>query len=395
MEKLPKTGRLNDRHLTAKFAPSILSGARRFQRAETFSQPADSLWIDFTHVARRTTGIERISRQLFSSNALSGLPTRYFRAGASRLSVLFAQTIAFPLFALRYPNAVFAFPGFAPSLLFQLLRGRCILYVHDLFLLTRRADLNLAGRYYFSPLFYLAIRRFKYFLVNSEATRHALRQFCRSDAEVLLYRPSAVNIFELCAGDRKERDDFPRVLRFVAIGTVEPRKNLIAAATISAGVSKVLQCKVELHVIGRRGWGADWEALTRFQHVILHGPLADNEAQKVINASDVFICTSHDEGLGLPLLEVQYGGLPTVAPDKAIFHEVLEESGIYVDTANIETASARIARALSFCGWRKSYATAAANNLDRWNAMARHDQRRVVHWLGERLGQPASSFEPR
>jgi hypothetical protein len=36
----------------------------------------------------------------------------------------------------------------------------------------------------------------------------------------------------------------------------------------------------------------------------------------------------------LPLLEAQYAGLPIIAPDAAIFREVLGESGIHIDTAD-------------------------------------------------------------
>ena len=62
----------------------------------------------------------------------------------------------------------------------------------------------------------------------------------------------------------------------------------------------------------------------------------------MLQGADLFICTSHDEGLGLPLLEAQYGGLPVVAPDAAIFHEVLGVSGIFVDPADPVAAATTI-----------------------------------------------------
>ena len=53
--------------------------------------------------------------------------------------------------------------------------------------------------------------------------------------------------------------------------------------------------------------------------------------KRVLEAADVYLCTSHDEGLGLPLLEAQFAGLPIVAPDKPVFREVLAGSGTFID----------------------------------------------------------------
>jgi glycosyltransferase involved in cell wall biosynthesis len=80
----------------------------------------------------------------------------------------------------------------------------------------------------------------------------------------------------------------------------------------------------------------------------------------------------------LPLLEAQYAGLPIVAPDAAIFREVLGESGIHVDPADPAGAAVRIAAALSDDNWRARFVTQAARNLARWNDLARDDREAVV-----------------
>ena len=87
-----------------------------------------------------------------------------------------------------------------------------------------------------------------------------------------------------------------------------------------------------LEVIGRRGWGDDWDVLSTTPGVILHGFQPDNDATAILARADILICTSHEEGLGLPLLEAQYAGLPVVAPDQPVFREVLDRSGVFIDT---------------------------------------------------------------
>ena len=74
----------------------------------------------------------------------------------------------------------------------------------------------------------------------------------------------------------------------------------------------------------------------------------------------------------------QYAGLPVIAPDAAIFREVLGESGIHVDTADPAAAAMQIAAALSNADWRARHVTLAARNLARWNDLARGDRENVI-----------------
>jgi glycosyltransferase involved in cell wall biosynthesis len=110
----------------------------------------------------------------------------------------------------------------------------------------------------------------------------------------------------------------------------------------------------------------------------LHGYQPADRVNQLLEAADLFICTSHDEGLGLPLLEAQYGGLPVIAPDAAIFREVLGESGIYINPADTASAAERIAAVLSMQDWRGRYVALAERNLARWNDLARSDRETVV-----------------
>jgi glycosyltransferase involved in cell wall biosynthesis len=283
---------------------------------------------------------------------------------------------------------VFLFPGFPPSPYFSLSRrDRTVLYVHDVFLLTRRAELNLAARLYFAPLFALAVRSLKYFLTNSEYTASTLRPFCRPDASITLCRPAVRNVFGLGVGDRAQRTDAPASLSLSAIGTIEPRKNFRAAADICRALAARLGMPVNLNIIGRPGWGPDADWLAQQAHVKLLGPVSDHEARAVIEASDFLICTSRDEGLGLPLLEVQHGGVPVIAPDMPVFREVLGGSGLLVDTQDADAAAAAISAFCALPGWRARCTDAALANVARWNALAQSDHMAVCELFRALLAQ--------
>ena len=350
----------------------------------------NALRIDFSHVGRRNTGIERVTRELFSADALLGVRIRHFKAPSRRIFVLLAQLIVFPIIALLRRRDVFVFPGFPPSPFFCFASERCVLYVHDLFLLTRRSDLNFAGKLYLAPLFSFALKRLRYYFVNSEKTARDLRAQCRQSAQIVVFRPPIRNVFSLSVGDRAQRAAEPRILRVAAIGTVEPRKNYLAAADICSSLARLRGGPVELNIVGRPGWGSDWAKLAERAGVILHGPLNDAQVRRVIEAADIFICSSHDEGLGLPLLEVQYAGLPTVAPDQDVFREVLGVSGIYMDVANPDKAAAVIMRSCSWNAWRFQHANAAIANVQRWNSLATSDRLVATTFLQQMLARQAN-----
>jgi glycosyltransferase involved in cell wall biosynthesis len=186
------------------------------------------------------------------------------------------------------------------------------------------------------------------------------------------------NIFGLSSDGRAGRAARPTQLRLIALGTVEPRKNFLAAAEIAAALAGNGFDRVTLDIVGREGWSDDWERLTAIPGVKLHGYQTTESAASIIDGADAFICTSHEEGLGLPLLEAQYAGLPVIAPDQPIFREVLGDSGLYVDTRDPGAAAQMIASSLCAAGWRQTHATCAAENLRRWNAIARADRDAVV-----------------
>jgi glycosyltransferase involved in cell wall biosynthesis len=340
-------------------------------------QQSSTIWLDHSHMGRRASGIERITSELFSADALP-FKSRTYLAGTGRLGVVAAQMFGIPWSAVRNPDDLFVFPGFPPSPYFSFIPERSVLYVHDLFLLTRREQLNAAGKYYMAPLFRLAARRFRNFLTNSEDTARKLRAYCDPAASVMPYRPRMRNVLGLSVGDRGNLPARPDKLRVVALGTIEPRKNFIAAADICEQLSGQLGCAVELHIIGRGGWSDDARKLSTRPNVILHGFLGDREAGEILGGCDLYLCTSHEEGLCLPLLEAQFGGLAVVAPDASVFREVLDQSGIFIDPQDPGRSAELIAQALRREDWRRFNSETSTANIERWNSLAERDRHNVL-----------------
>ena len=337
-----------------------------------------AIYVDHTHLGRHVTGLERITLDLFSPAALAPLAIVPVTAQGTRQMVT-KQTFELPMRLATSSSSTLLCPGFPPSPLLRPFASRVLPYIHDIFLLSRPADLNRRARLYMAAPFKLALRRYPRFLVNSIDTHRKLEAHCRPDAAITLYRPPVRNVFDLESNGRAERDT--QSLRLVALGTVEPRKNFVAAARITGALRARGFPDATLDIVGRRGWGDDWRMLEAFPGVTLHGYQPSGHVQKLLQDADIFICTSHEEGLGLPLLEAQYGGLPVVAPDGAIFREVLGVSGIFVDPADPVAAAARIEALLSERHWRSRYVAHATQNLERWNALAAADRDAVINLI--------------
>jgi glycosyltransferase involved in cell wall biosynthesis len=333
-----------------------------------------TIYVDHTHLGRHVTGLERITSELFSPAALAPLKVVPVTAQGTRQMVT-TQTFGLPM-RLAASNSILLCPGFPPSPLLRPFASRVLPYIHDIFLLSRPADLNRRARLYMATPFRLTLRSYPRFLANSSDTRQKLAAHCRPDATITLYRPPVRNVFDLESEERAMRETHP--LRLVALGTVEPRKNLVAAARIASALRAQGFPGATLDIVGRPGWGDDWRTLLTFPGVTLHGYQPSSHVKQLLHDADIFISTSHDEGLGLPLLEAQYGGLPIVAPDAPIFREVLDASGIFVDPADPAAAAGRIAAALSDRQWRSRYVVFAARNLRRWNALANADRGAVI-----------------
>ncbi|MBE7219443.1 MAG: glycosyl transferase, partial [Caulobacteraceae bacterium] len=252
---------------------------------------AAPILVDHTHCGRHVTGLERITLELFSAEALAPLAVTPVRA-PGRKAMMLEQMVGLPWRAVARRRALVLCPGFPPSIPLTLLgRDRVIPYIHDLFLLTRPDDLNRRAKLYMVAPFRMVVRRAPLFLVNSETTAAELRRFCRPEARIQPYRPAVRNVFAVAPGGRAARADRPGALRLLALGTVEPRKNLMAAAAVVAALRATTHPEATLDIVGRPGWGVDEAALAARPGVTLHGYQPAETVRALIDAADALIST--------------------------------------------------------------------------------------------------------
>ena len=106
----------------------------------------------------------------------------------------------------------------------------------------------------------------------------------------------------------------------LAVGTLEPRKNLANAIAAVRGR--------ELRVVGARGWG-DVEA--RGEHVTWVGPLHDEELARQLRGASVLVYPSRFEGFGMPIVEAMACGTPVVASTHPSLDEASGDVAVRAD----------------------------------------------------------------
>ena len=143
----------------------------------------------------------------------------------------------------------------------------------------------------------------------------------------------------------------PRYL--LAVGTLEPRKNLITLLRAFGRLrdTSAIDPAVGLVLAGARGWldGPVFrtvQALGLETAVRLPGFVDDSDLPAVYRGAELVVFPSLYEGFGLPLLEAMACGVPVVAANTSALPEVAGGAAMLVDPLDVEGMARVIARVL-------------------------------------------------
>ena len=154
----------------------------------------------------------------------------------------------------------------------------------------------------------------------------------------------------------------------VAVGTLEPRKNLVRLVRAWHLVRGRLD-GLTLVLAGPRGWGP---GLPETPGVVLLGWIGDETLPGLLAAADVFCYPSEYEGFGLPPLEAMAAGTASVVGRYSAAEEVLGDSAHLVDPTDEEDIAGALLALLEDEGLRRRYVTSGRARAARytWQATA-------------------------
>jgi glycosyltransferase involved in cell wall biosynthesis len=160
----------------------------------------------------------------------------------------------------------------------------------------------------------------------SELTKRELVSLLGTPPEKIVVVPNAVEDVFVPDGPRAEGD------YVLAVGTLEPRKNL---ARIAAAVDG------ELRVVGARGWGG----VEPPPNVRWLGDVADAQLAALYRGARCLVYASLYEGFGIPVAEALACGCAIVTSAGSAMAEFAGDDATYVDPLDVESIRDGIARA--------------------------------------------------
>ena len=259
--------------------------------------------------------------------------------GHAQLSLLRPRAIRYALFERIPFGAVFVHTTHYPhDYLFRWLARRkdvkAVFFIHDL--------LPLQFPEYFSPSHAIQHRRsleiFARYgqaaIVNTQIVADQVRRFLdshnRRDVAVLVRPIPPDSAF---SAPIEADPDLAGIPYFVVCGTIEPRKNHLMLLHVWRELSRHWGKRTpKLVIIGRRGWENEnvVDLLDRSQeirrHVIEVAGLPSAAVARLMASARALLMPSFGEGYGLPIVEARAAGVPVIASDIPVFHEIAPDA---------------------------------------------------------------------
>jgi glycosyltransferase involved in cell wall biosynthesis len=193
----------------------------------------------------------------------------------------------------------------------------------------------------------LAARRADVFAAISQATADDLAAHFPKTAPKTVVTPLAADehFFAAQPGDVRERHGLQRPY-VLAVGTLEPRKNLPALIEAFTG----LPDSQDLVLVGALGWetGETQAAIARHpDRIKALGHVSDADLAALYAGAALFAYPSLYEGFGLPVLEAMAAGAPVLTSNISSLPEVAGDAAVLVDPRSIESIRDGLRRGLS------------------------------------------------
>ena len=219
--------------------------------------------------------------------------------------------------------------------------GLTVLTVHDLSW-TRFPQLHPAVRVramnkYFEP----GLKRASLILTDSEFVKRELMDVFGVRPELIVSVPLGVEpLFRPQLPDETlsvlTRHGLQHGQYLLAVGTLEPRKNLQLALHAFMQLPSATRKHFPLVLVGMTGWHtseleAQMAPLTRSGEVRQLGYLSRTDLATVMAGALTLIFPSIYEGFGLPPLEAMACGVPVIASDVSSLPEVVGDTGLLIN----------------------------------------------------------------
>ncbi|HEX5309214.1 MAG TPA: glycosyltransferase family 1 protein [Solirubrobacteraceae bacterium] len=183
-----------------------------------------------------------------------------------------------------------------------------------------------------------AVRRAPLLLCTTQATASELvARYPRARGRISI-APLAATLPDPGTLTAQEWATLPEPGFVLAVGTLEPRKNLPRLVEAYRSLPEPLQQEHPLVVVGALGWetGETLQALRSLgDRCTMLGHVSDAALAELYRRCAVFCYPSLGEGFGLPVLEAMTAGAPVLTSNVSSLPEVCGDAATYADPRNV------------------------------------------------------------
>jgi glycosyltransferase involved in cell wall biosynthesis len=252
-------------------------------------------------------------------------------------------------------------------------RAASVATVHDLTFVHHPQWCTTDTVDWFGPLIAAAVRRGAWIHTVSAHVAAEVVDAFGADPERVRFVPNAAD--PLPPADPADGARLAGAERYVvALGTIEPRKNLgrlVAAFDAVAATDPDLR----LVVAGGRGWDTDAydAAVAASPHrgrIVELGRVDDHQRAALVRGALAMAYVSLYEGFGIPPLEAMGVGTPVLAADVGAIRETCGDAARYADPTDVDDLAAGLAEITSDEALRTRLAAAGRQRADQfsWDA---------------------------
>jgi len=207
-----------------------------------------------------------------------------------------------------------------------------------------------------------AVRRSRHFIAISQATAHDFEaRFPRARGRVTV-APLGVSPMLQRAPSDPDAAALPAPGFVLAVGTLEPRKNLPRLVAAYQQLDEQLQRQHPMVVVGDIGWQAD-ETVARLRSLgercVMLGHVSDDALAELYRRCALFCYPSLYEGFGLPVLEAMAAGAAVITSNVSALPEVGGDAVQYVDPLDVSSIASAMSALLRSPEQRAKFGAAA------------------------------------
>ncbi|HEX3454895.1 MAG TPA: glycosyltransferase family 1 protein [Gaiellaceae bacterium] len=260
---------------------------------------------------------------------------RLAHRGRTRADTVYRDAVWYPLVLPRLARRERLDVLHCPTFRGPLAPPACplVVTVHDLAVLRHPETFNQWTRQYSRLCVSRVVQAARLVIAVSEYTKQELVELLGTPVERIRVVPNGVSMVFTPDGPAEAGD------YVLAVGTLEPRKNLVRLAEATQ------QLGVELRIAGDAGWGD-----VRLEGNLIRrlGRVSDEELARLYRGARCLAYPSLEEGFGIPIVEAMASGTPVVTSRGGATEEIAGGAAVLVEpldpgsiAAGIEEAGAR------------------------------------------------------